>query len=106
MDLASHRLDAWITAFATRRLYEMRFQQMSSNSKGFPTGDYLGGYGYVENLRPTTRSTDPATGLPIQVGNGGLIHAPSMTHASAAGVLRNGYLTHKDEDGKKCAVDL
>jgi hypothetical protein len=106
MDLASHRLDAWLTAFATRRLSEIRTIQTNSTALVSPTGDYLGGYGYVENLRPATRTTDPTTGLPIQAGNGGLIHAPSMTHAAAAGVLRNGYLTHKDEDGQKCAVDL
>jgi hypothetical protein len=106
MDLASHRLDAWLTAFATRRLSEIRTLQTNSTTLVSPTGDYLGAYGYVENLRPATRTTDPTTGLPIQAGNGGLIHAPSMTHAAAAGVLRNGYLTHKDEDGQKCAVDL
>jgi hypothetical protein len=104
MDTASHRLDAWLTGFATRRLYLMRARQTIDHA--FPTGDFMGGWGYVENLRPAVRQTDPTTGLPIQVGNGGLIHAPSMAHASAAGVLRNGHLTHKDEAGQKCAVDL
>jgi hypothetical protein len=104
MDTASHRLDAWLTGFATRRLYLMRSRQTIDHA--FPTGDFVGGWGYVENLRPAVRQTDPTTGLPIQAGNGGLIHAPSMAHASAAGVLRNGHLTHKDEAGQKCAVDL
>lgn len=104
MDTASHRLDAWLTGFATRRLYQLRARQVSDHA--FPTGDFVGGWGYVENLRPATRQTDPTTGLPIQAGNGGLIHSPSMAHAAAAGVLRNGYLTHKDEAGQKCAVDL
>jgi hypothetical protein len=104
MDLASHRLDAWLTAFATRRLALMRARQV--NDHAFPTGSYLGGWGYVENLRPAAKTTDAATGLPIQVSSGGLIHAPSVTHAAAAGVLRNGHLTHKEEDGRKCAVDL
>jgi hypothetical protein len=104
MDIASHRLDAWLTGFATRRLYLMRARQTTDHL--FPTGDFLGGWGYVENLRPAVHLTDPTTGLPIQAGNGGFIHSPSMAHAAAAGVLRNGNLTHKDEDGKKCAVDL
>ena len=44
IDLASYRLDAWITSFATKRLASMRASQ--------PQGIYIGGYGWVENLRP------------------------------------------------------
>ena len=44
LDLASHRLDAWITSFATKRLASMRASQ--------PQGVYVGAYGWVENLRP------------------------------------------------------
>ena len=77
LDLCTHRLDAWITSLATKRLYAMRETQ--------PTGIYLGAYGWAENL---------------QVGAGprseGYIHAPSSAHAKAAAVLHNAYLTHAD----------
>ena len=42
LDLCSHRLDAWITSIATKRLAEMR--------KAHPTGVLVGGYGWVMNL--------------------------------------------------------
>ena len=42
LDLCAHRLDAWITSFATKRLDTMR--------KTAATGIYFGGYGWVENL--------------------------------------------------------
>ena len=44
LDLCSHRLDAWITSFATKRLAEMR--------KVNPTNVLFGGYGWVMNLKP------------------------------------------------------
>ena len=44
LDTCSHRLDAWITSYATRRLDTMREQD--------PTGIHLGGYAWVEDLRP------------------------------------------------------
>ena len=46
LDLCSHRLDAWITSFATKRLAEMR--------SASPTGVLFGGYGWVMNLKPGT----------------------------------------------------
>jgi hypothetical protein len=44
LDLCSHRLDAWITSFATKRLAEMR--------KADAAGVLFGGYGWVMNLTP------------------------------------------------------
>jgi hypothetical protein len=84
LDLSSHRLDAWITSFATKRLDAMR----AANAQGI----YAGGYGWVENLQPTP----PASAAPVTPPPGeqaplfampkdtGFIHAPSMTHAAAA----------------------
>jgi hypothetical protein len=91
LDLASYRLDAWITSFATKRLAAMRAKQAQ--------GVYVGGYGWVENLKPEmpARTAVPApageTG-PIfaHVNDTGFIHAPSMTHASTAALLRNAQL--------------
>jgi hypothetical protein len=77
LDTCSHRLDAWLTSLAARRLASMR----ETN----PEGVYLGAYGWVENLRPRT-APRPGTA-------GGFIHAPSAAHAATAAVLRNAQLT-------------
>ena len=45
LDLASHRIDAWIGAHAARRLATLREQR--------PRGARIGGYGVVEDVRPT-----------------------------------------------------
>jgi hypothetical protein len=93
LDLSSHRLDAWITSFASKRLASM-------TAAGAP-GVYVGGYGWVENLRPAPPSAwAPVTALPAgepgplftRVNDSGFIHAPSLTHAAAAALLRNAHL--------------
>ncbi|NRD43905.1 FG-GAP repeat domain-containing protein [Corallococcus exiguus] len=84
LDLATHRLDAWITAVATQRLEELRATS--------PAGIHTGGYGWVHDLEPATKA--PSTGY---------IHAPSVLHAATAAVLRSGFLTH---GGEQLAVDL
>ena len=50
LDLSSHRLDAWVTSFATKRLKTMRQKD--------PAGVYLGGYGWVEDLQPGPPRTE------------------------------------------------
>jgi len=107
LDTCSHRLDAWITSYATRRLDRMRTQN--------PTGIHLGGYAWVEDLRPKSPLTPLATLPPGERGplfedatNAGFIHAPSLGHAAAAAVLRSGHLSHaraQDPDGP-LAIDL
>jgi hypothetical protein len=81
LDLCTHRLDAWITSLATLRLRAMR------NSA--PSQVYIGAFGWVEDLRY----------LGDQGADGGFIHAPSVAHAAAAGVLRNTFLTHQGGAG-------
>ncbi len=90
LDVSSHRLDAWITSMATRRLAAMR--------KTAPAGIHVGAYGWVENLR---RRTTPRGGTA-----GGFIHAPSAAHAAAAAVLRNAHLTRTGAARAEVAVDL
>ena len=92
LDLCSHRLDAWITSFATKRLAEMR--------KANPTGVLFGGYGWVMNLKPAVALT-PAPPVPGVEGpifqsatNPGFVHTPSLTQAATVAVLRSGHLTH------------
>ncbi len=107
LDVCSHRLDAWITSLASQRLQEMRTTQAQKKT----SGSYLAAFGWVENLRPapmnryTTETLNGGTVL-VQNGSGGYIHAPSMAHATAAGVLRNGYLTRSGNDRKRYALDL
>ena len=99
LDLTSHRLDAWLTAYATRRVNEM----LPSS------GCYFGGYAFVENVRPVARTTSTLAGygtVETQPGNGGHVQTPSLTHATAAAILRNGYLSYKDEAANKYAFDL
>jgi len=90
LDTCSHRLDAWITSLATRRLATMR--------AATPTGIHVGGFGWVENLR---RRTAPRPGTA-----GGFIHAPSAAHAAAAAVLRNAHLTRTGDARAHAAIDL
>ncbi|MBV9062277.1 MAG: hypothetical protein JOY77_05025 [Alphaproteobacteria bacterium] len=93
LDLSTHRLDAWVTSFATKRLSAMR-------ANG-PEGQYVGGYGWVENLKPfpaaaikQISSLPPGESGPLQapVNDSGFIHAPSMAHAVTAALLRNAHL--------------
>jgi hypothetical protein len=72
IDLCTYRLDAWLLGIVNQRLNALR----TSN----PTGIYLGAYGYVENLKPTSDSA-----------RNGYIHTPSLQHAVTASVLRAGY---------------
>jgi hypothetical protein len=75
LDLCSHRLDAWITSLATKRLMAMR--------RARPSGLHVGAFGFTENLK--RRAARPSAGY---------IHAPSGAQAAAAAVLHNAYLTH------------
>jgi len=76
LDLTSHRLDAWLTAFVERRRTALRAVK--------PGGVMIGAYGWVENLEPGRRGQT----------DGGYIHAPSLDHAKTAGVLRSAHLSH------------
>ena len=109
LDLSAHRLDAWITSYATKRLAAM--------SVDGPKGQYVGAYGWVENLKPAdpltplTASALPAgeTGLVYPLAkDSGFIHAPSLTHASTAALLRNAHLGPEGKPGPTgpFAIDL
>jgi len=107
LGLVSYRLDAWISAFAYRRLDDMRRAQVASRLA--PKGDFLGGYGWLEDVRPRvhpTESLPDGTVVETQLENGGFIHTPSMTHATAAAILRNGNLCFKNENPAAYGIDL
>lgn len=94
LDLCAYRLDAWVLGLANKRLQDIRNIQAS--------GLYVGGYGWLENIRPgrsrahaTDISADLAgtSGTPIfqDNENQGFIHAPSTAQAITAAILRAGY---------------
>lgn len=92
LDVVSHRLDAWITGLASRRLNALRAKR--------PNAVYLGGFGWVEGL--TRRPADPQAAVPpgetgpliLDAGGGGYIHAPSLTQAATGAVLRSANISH------------
>jgi hypothetical protein len=90
LDIASHRLDAWISGVVERRRQALR----TANPKGMT----VGAYGWIHNLSPAADRQNV----------GGYIAAPSITHAATAGILRSAYLTHNpDPDGNNAfAIDL
>lgn len=102
LDVVSHRIDAWITALADRRLNQMR--------DAVPEGVHLGAYGWVENLSPRAAGTPVPLGNGVvahrQGDNGGFVQAPSLLHASTAAVLRNAYLSRSGTAREQFAVDL
>jgi hypothetical protein len=87
LDAASHRLDAWATSLATRRLDAVRGDRA--------VGVHLGGYGWVEDLHPG-RTPDSL----------GFVHAPSLAHAATAAILRSGHLSHRDEEHEALDIQL
>jgi hypothetical protein len=95
IDVYSHRLDAWITSLASRRLAELR----ASGADGVR----FGCYGWVENLRPPVPreqieiKLDDEVTTAIVSDQDGYMHAPSLQHAAAAAVLRSGFLGHPGE---------
>jgi hypothetical protein len=104
LDAASHRLDAWVTSLATRRLAELRVAQ--------PTGLFIGGYGWLENLRPAAPASTPAPvadepgPLVTKPDEPGFIHAPSLNQASTAALLRNAHLAHGGNPDSPYAIEL
>jgi hypothetical protein len=106
LDVCSHRLDAWLSALAARRLLAMRAAQ---GQELRIKGSYLGGYGLLHDVRRSRHDVLRETEVgpaELQPGSGGFIHAPSMAHARAAGVLRSGHLSHRFGDPKMFAIDL
>ena len=80
LDLCTSRFDAFVTSLPHKRLQSIR--------KSGHQGIQIGAYGWLENIPPYS---DKST-------KGGFIHAPSISHAATAGILRNAYLTHANQD--------
>jgi hypothetical protein len=105
LDLCAHRLDAWITSVATKRLMDIRATT--------PAGTLVGGFGWVTNLKPAAAPVvePPPTG---ESGNfyglpndPGYTHTPSLAQAATVAVLRSGHLSNADPSVRDLlAIDL
>jgi len=118
IDTLNYRLDSWQTALFDRRVRQQR--QLDVQQQTRRTGIYIGSYGYLENVQanPDKGRKIPEDVLPTELHegkdnlylnprNGGYVHTPSLNHATAAAILRNGYLTHSSPtDRAKLAVNL
>ena len=107
LDACTYRLDSWQTAmFSTRLDQQRRGLANPNNPEGRKKGIFLGAYGWVENLHPSASRVKVRGAVPPKLvppnneplyqnaDNGGFVHAPSLNQASAAAVLRSGYLTN------------
>ena len=103
VDCCSYRLDAWKTGLVATRLAEMR---RPAGSEVPRRGIYLGAFGWLENVRPKPEKVTPVrlegdlaqtferpgdAPLGYDPANAGYIHAPSLSQAAAAAILKNAY---------------
>lgn len=77
LGLGTHRLDAWLTSLATARL-------MTGRASAQMTGLLVGGYGWVDGLRPAKSAKTSQ----------GYLLSPSLSQATTAALLRSGYAVH------------
>jgi hypothetical protein len=102
VDCCHYRLDAWKNGLIAARLWEMRGREAGS------IGLYTGGYGWLEHVRSEQKPLTPVELSPELRGvfqkpgdpapmrddsNAGFIHAPSISQATAAAVLKSAYLS-------------
>jgi hypothetical protein len=93
LDLYAHRLDAWITALATKRLDEMR--------EAAPEGLHIGAFGVVEDLLPdSVRPADQSA------DSHGYVHAPSLQQAATAAILRSAHVANRQAAAGAFDLDL
>jgi hypothetical protein len=118
LDLASYRLDAWRWGLLHYQLASIR----EGSEEELRTGVYVGAFGWLENVRRERRRLTPARLAPdlhadfnpdgtppamVDSTNQGFIHAPSLNHAIAAAILRNGHVSSTGPaDTDPLAVDL
>ncbi|KAF2413893.1 hypothetical protein B1729_07470 [Microbacterium sp. B35-04] len=96
LDASSHRLDAWATSLATRRLEQLRASR--------PRGVVVASYAWLEDIALSPRPEDPDE--PVRSPGVGWLQAPSPRHAATAAVLRSARLTHAPGDGAAEALEI
>jgi hypothetical protein len=122
VDCCTYRLDAWLLGLVNYQLSVMRGLRDSVSTPA-RQGIYLGAYAWLEELRPENKVLTPVTltdpdlaarftapGEPPLMRdstNEGYIHAPSLNHAVAAAVLRNGFISNASPANRQTmAVNL
>lgn len=122
MDCCSYRLDAWRLGIVNYQLALMRNLRDRSDAPARP-GIYLGAYAWLEEVRPENKVLTPvelddpdlradfanADEPPLMRDstNQGYVHAPSLNHAVAAAVLRNGFISNASPQNRQTmAVNL
>ena len=90
LDICNHRLDAWFTSLASRRLATLR--------AATPLGVVIGGWGCLQDVR----RADPLN--PQQRAE--FIHTPSLDQAAAAAVLRSGARRAGNAGSSHADIDL
>ena len=121
LDCCSYRLDAWLLGLVHAQLAQMR--NLRDGGDASPRkGIHLGAYAWLEEVRPENKVFTPVElpedlvedfarpGEPPLVHdstNQGYVHAPSLNHAVAAAVLRNGYISNASPENRQTlAVNL
>ena len=122
IDCCSYRLDAWLLGLVNFQLCAMR--NVRDGVAAQPKqGVYLGAYAWLEDVVPENkvltpvRLTDPELiekfadpadpPLMRDSQNQGFVHAPSLNHAVAAAVLRNGFISNASQANRQTlAVNL
>ncbi|MDH3710500.1 MAG: hypothetical protein OER04_11460, partial [Cyclobacteriaceae bacterium] len=110
LDCCTYRLDAWLLGLVNLQLYHMRYGTTEAPKQGI----YLGAYGWVEDLKPDHKQFEPVEFTDDELRNTfnpdgtltinrddtnyGYIHAPSISHAQTASVLRNAYKSTASEE--------
>ena len=122
IDCCSYRLDAWMLGLVSYQLTMMR-NLHDGLSAPAQRGIYLGAYAWLEDLDPEKKVVTPVrltdADLITHFGNKnepplmrdsmnqGYIHAPSLNHAVAAAVLRNGFISNASPANRQTmAVNL
>lgn len=122
VDTCAYRLDAWMMGIVN---YQLGLMRNVRDGAAVPArqGIYLGGYAWLEDLTPDHKIltpvelTDPTLikefGDPAEPPlmrdstNQGHVHAPSVNHAVAAAVLRNGFISNASKTNRETmAVNL
>jgi hypothetical protein len=116
VDCCAYRLDAWLLGIVNYQLALMRNLRDEADTPA-RQGIYLGAWAYLEDVAPEqkvltpVRLTDPELAAVFQgpgepplmrdSANQGYVHAPSLNHAVAAAVLRNGFISNASPENRK-----
>ncbi len=118
IDLCSYRLDAWRWGLLNYQLAGLRYGGVTPGTETpVRRGVYVGVFGRVEQLKSEFKTLTPVTFEDPELNkifdvtgtngaeplmrnnkNRGHIHAPSINHAVAAAILRNGYVENASSD--------